>query len=62
MGFGDFSPESNLERIIMVVVFVTGVAVFSILTNNFLDSVSLFRKISSENEESEGLSKFLNLL
>jgi len=62
VGFGDFSPESNLERIIMVVVFVTGVAVFSILTNNFLDSVSLFRKISSENEESEGLSKFLNLL
>ena len=62
VGFGDFSPTSNIERLLMVGIFVTGVAVFSVLTNNFLDSVSAFRKISSENEESEGLAKFLNLL
>ena len=39
VGFGDLSPQSNIERLVMVGVFVTGVAVFSILTENFLDTV-----------------------
>jgi len=62
IGLGDFNPKSNLERLIMAVVFMAGVAVFSILMDNFLNSVKSFRKISAENEESERLSKFLNLL
>ena len=62
VGFGDIGPTNDMERLLMVVILVTGVAVFSILTTNFLDSVKAFRKISAENESSEGLSKFLNLL
>lgn len=56
VGFGDFRPRSNAERVLMAVVFVAGVAVFSVLMDNFLTTVKNFRAIASENEESERLS------
>ena len=31
VGFGDYNPKSNFERLIMIVVFVVGVALFSII-------------------------------
>lgn len=46
----------------MVVIFIAGVAVFSIIMDNFLTTVKDIRYITSENDESEKLSQFLSLL
>lgn len=45
IGFGDFYPISNLERVLMVFVFMIGVAVFALVMGNFLDSVKALKKI-----------------
>ena len=62
VGFGDYNPKSNFERLIMIVVFVVGVALFSIIQGNFLTTIQNYQQIQAENENSERLSQFLSLL
>ena len=45
VGFGDFNPKSNFERLIMIVVFVVGVALFSIIQGNFLTTIQNYQQI-----------------
>jgi hypothetical protein len=35
VGFGDFAPKSDLERLLMAVVLLIGVAIFSYIMGDF---------------------------
>ena len=39
IGFGDFHPISDSEKLVMVILFLGGVGVFSIMLGNFNDSI-----------------------
>jgi hypothetical protein len=39
VGFGDFHPKNNTERLLTSMILLAGVAIFSYLTGNFLDVV-----------------------
>ena len=48
IGFGDFNPKSEVERIYTVLVVLLGVCCFSIFMNNLLDIVVEYRKVTAE--------------
>jgi hypothetical protein len=37
VGFGDFHPRSNSERLLCAFILLTGVAIFSYIMGNFID-------------------------
>ena len=37
VGFGDFNPKSDFERLICVIILVFGVAIFSYIMGNFVE-------------------------
>lgn len=44
VGFGDLTPQSNTERIIVIVMMVCGIAFFSYIMNNFNDVLTNYWK------------------
>lgn len=62
IGFGDFNPKSNSERIVMCGVFILGVALFNLSISQFTESLEQIKEIEAENEEEERLSMFFNMI
>jgi K+-sensing histidine kinase KdpD len=36
VGFGDIHPKTNLERLVVVVIFLVGLVTLSLITQNFM--------------------------
>ena len=62
VGYGDYYPVSNTERLIGSFIILFGVAVFSFIMGNFIDMLQEFRFVTSENEENAKLTKWFGLL
>mmetsp|Transcript_1511 Transcript_1511/g.1006 ORF Transcript_1511/g.1006 Transcript_1511/m.1006 type:complete len:221 (+) Transcript_1511:675-1337(+) len=62
VGFGDYNPKSELERIITTFILLIGVACFSYIMGQFIDILMNFQTVTADNEDSENLSKWLGLL
>lgn len=62
VGFGDFNPKSDTERVIMIVIFVGGVAIFSIVMSAFLESLQKYSDVTADNEEQDDLNRFFILM
>jgi len=62
VGFGDFHPKSDIERIAASFILVIGVAVFSFIMGNFIAILMNYREVTAENEKQEDLTKWLGLL
>ena len=62
VGYGDYVPKNNTERLITAFIFLIGVAAFSFIMGNFIDMLMEFRKVTAENEDHAGLTKFFGLL
>ena len=58
MGFGDFYPKSDLERIVGAFVILFGVALFSIIISEFLDMINQIQALFEEATEDEKLEIF----
>jgi len=56
IGFGDYKPISDEERILMVFCFILGVAIFSISLGNFSESAAKYAEIEKDFEDSDHLS------
>ena len=56
IGFGDLHPISDTEKLLMVIFFIGGVGVFTIMLGNFNDSIVRMIDLTKEYEESEKLS------
>jgi hypothetical protein len=62
VGFGDLHPRNDFERIMVAITLLSGVALFSFIMGNFIAILNSSKSIYDEPEESEELSKFLQVL
>lgn len=58
VGFGDFAPISDFERILGCILLVVGVLVFSYFMGEFVEIINKFIKLSDDFEQSEELDQF----
>jgi len=52
VGYGDFHPKSNAERLVGGAFILFGVTVFSFIMGNFIEMLVEFRAVTAENEDS----------
>lgn len=63
VGFGDYNPKSNFERLLCSFVLVFGVATFSYTMGNFLIIVETAKRYYSlDKDEGDELTKFMETL
>ena len=62
VGFGDFNPKSEIERLVTTLILLVGVATFSYIMGQFIEILMNLQTVTADNEDSENLSKWLGLL
>ena len=62
IGFGDYTPRNNIERIIILFTLLFGVMIFSIIMQMFLEVIEKLNMVEKENEDADNLSRFLGLM
>jgi len=62
VGYGDYYPISNLERIVAIVIMLCGVAFFSYIMGNFIDIISNYEQKMGVVDKSGDLHNWLILL
>jgi hypothetical protein len=62
VGFGDFNPKSDAERVLCAFALMGGVAIFSIVMGNFSEMILEFTTFNAELEEEEKLSQFFDVI
>lgn len=62
IGFGDYYPVSDLERLVGSVVLLFGVAMFSYILADLLSSIKRFRQFDQLPGREEDLDKFFAML
>ena len=55
VGFGDYYPVGDFERLFTSLILLAGVATFSYIMNNFMQIVKSMEEFNGELEDSEGL-------
>ena len=62
IGFGDYHPLADEERLWTVFVFLSGVSVISYLMGVFIEIISKFQKLNKELDEGDRLEIFFSLM
>ena len=62
VGFGDYHPRSNSERIFCALILLVGVAIFSYIMGNFIDILHSIQHLNADFDEGEKLSKWFGLI
>ena len=62
VGFGDFHPRSDGERLFMAFNLLFGVMIFSIIMGNYMEIAEEIRHFDDDNEEGDELTKFFMVL
>ena len=62
VGFGDYAPKGDAERLFIAMVLLFGVAMFSYVMGNFVNILSQANIINSDIDEHEDLSRFFGLM
>jgi hypothetical protein len=62
VGFGDFHPMSNTERLFMAFGMLFGVAIFSVIMGNFIEMLNKIDDFNEEFNEGELLARFFGIL
>lgn len=58
VGFGDYHPRSDAERIVCAFILLFGVTIFSYIMGVFMSILAQYNELHSENEDQDGLSMF----
>ena len=53
VGFGDYHPRSNFERLVVALILLFGVAIFSYVMGNFQSILAQFKSYNDEIEEGD---------
>ena len=61
VGFGDFNPRSNVERLILAFGMLLGVAIFSLIMGEFIAMLESVKDLQAEYEEGERLAIFFGV-
>ena len=62
VGFGDYNPRSDAERIFIAFGLLFGVAIFSYVMGQFIQVVELFSVYNQVGEEGDELARFFGVL
>ena len=62
IGFGDYYPVNDFERLLISFVILFGVAIFSLFMGQLLEMISNIKSIYSDISEEEQLNKFFIML
>lgn len=62
VGFGDYNPKSNTERILIAFFLLFGVAIFSYIMGNFITILQTFNEMMAGNEDDTNLGRFFGVL
>jgi len=62
VGFGDYHPKSDYERIFIAIMLLFGVAIFSYTMGNFIQIINSIFRMMDGFEEDDNLSKFFGLI
>jgi hypothetical protein len=62
VGFGDFHPKSDAERVVTIFVLVFGVAIFSYIMGIFIEILVTMNEFNQEIDEGDLLTKFFGLI
>ena len=62
VGFGDFHPRSNTERLVCAFILLLGVAIFSYIMGNFISVLEQFQAFHEDLDEGDQLSKFFGTI
>ena len=62
IGFGDYHPLADEERLWTVFVFLSGVSVISYLMGVFIEIISKFQKLNKELDEGDRLEILFSLM
>lgn len=62
VGFGDYHPRSNAERLFCAIILLVGVAIFSYIMGNFIEILHSIQYLNADFDEGESLSKWFGLI
>lgn len=62
VGFGDFHPVNNFERILCAIIILFGNAIFGFIIGMFNEMISEMKAFESEMEDAEALNSFFTLI
>lgn len=62
VGFGDYAPRSNIERVIGSFLLLLGVAIFSYILGSFQNLIVHFQALIKDNTDNSGLELFFQVL
>jgi hypothetical protein len=62
VGFGDFHPISDLERLFCAFILVLGVLIFSYLMDVFLGIIIGIQELGADLDDGDNLTNFLHVL
>jgi hypothetical protein len=62
VGFGDFNPRSDAERLFIAVVLFMGVSIFSYIMGDLMKIIDEIKMIEAEIDDGDNLAKFLGLI
>ena len=62
VGFGDFHPRSNSERVFAALILLFGVAIFSYIMGIFISILATYKVLDAELDDGDNLSKFFGML
>lgn len=61
VGFGDYNPRSNNERLVCLAVLLFGVSIFSYVMSNFIEIVDQYSMVQKELEDYDNLVVFFSM-
>lgn len=62
VGFGDYHPISNNERLFCAFILLTGVLIFSYLMDTFLTVIDGLQEIDKDLNDGDNLTKFFGVI
>ena len=62
VGFGDFHPRSNAERLFCALIILFGVAIFSMIMGDFIDILHAFQSLNETLDDGDNLMKFFGTI
>ena len=62
VGFGDYYPVSNVERVLQSIVLVFGVSIFSYFMGTFIELLEKFQNLNQELDDGDTLAKFFGMI
>ena len=62
VGFGDYHPVNNYERLICAIIILFGNAIFGYIIGMFNDMIQEMKEFNMEMEDAEKLNSFFTLI